>query len=93
MSRGLLSGREANPDALAALDDNYLDASRIFVIASARGEYRERRDVAIVCCGLPAESLNWGFLKPPYSDLAATASAVQAYFSERKLPFNLTFRD
>jgi GNAT superfamily N-acetyltransferase len=80
-------------DRLSALDDNFLDASRIFVVSSGRGEYRERRDVVIASCGLPAESLNWGFLKPPYSELGATADAVRAYFSERKLPFNLAFRD
>ena len=79
--------------SLAALDGNYLDANRIFVAFSDRGEYLERRDVAIVCCGLPAESLNWGFLKPPYDDLEATAAAVKKYFADRKLPFNLTFRD
>lgn len=88
-----MAAPDAKGDALTALDENFLDASRIFVIASGRGEYRERRDVAIACCGLPAEALNWGFLKPPYSDLAATAAAVHAYFRERKLPFNLTFRD
>jgi len=80
-------------DSLAALDENFLDASRIFVVSSGRGEYRERRDVAITSCGLPADALNWGFLKPPYADLGATAEAVRAYFNERKLPFNLTFRD
>jgi len=80
-------------DALRALDENYVDANRIFVASSTRGEYRERRDVAIVCCGLPAETLNWGFLKPPYADPPATAAAVLAYFAERKLPFNLTLRE
>lgn len=80
-------------DQLTALDENFLEASRIFVVSSGRGEYRERRDVAIVSCGLPAESLNWGFLKPPYTDLAASAEAVRAYFTERKLAFNVTFRD
>jgi hypothetical protein len=80
-------------DSLFVLDCNYLDANRIFIVSSKRGEYRERRDVAIVCCGLPAEALNWGFLKPPYDDLEATAAAVRSYFADRKLPFNLTFRD
>jgi GNAT superfamily N-acetyltransferase len=80
-------------DTLAALDWNYLDASRVFVVSSSRGEYVERRDVAIVCCGLPVESLNWGFLKPPHDDLGATAAAVRAWFAERKLPFQLTLRD
>jgi GNAT superfamily N-acetyltransferase len=85
----------STPDAapLSTLDDNFLDANRLFVADAKRGEYLERRDVAIACCGLPAETLNWGFLKPPYPDLAATAAAVQAYFAERKLVFNLTFRD
>jgi GNAT superfamily N-acetyltransferase len=78
---------------LAALDDNFLDSNRIFMAVSDRGEYVERRDVAIACCGLPVQTLNWGFLKPPYDDLAATAAAVRSYFTERKLPFQLTFRD
>ena len=80
-------------ETLRGLDENFRDANRIFVASSPRGEYRERRDVAIVCCGLPAESLNWGFLKPPYADAPATAEAVRDYFAERKLPFNLTFRE
>ncbi len=79
-------------DDLSALDFNYLEASRIFVAFAKAGEYRERRDVAIVCCGLPAEALNFGFLKPPYDDLEASAAAVQAYFADRKLPFNLALR-
>src|SRR5262245_25634238 len=37
--------------------------------------------------------MNWGFLKPPYPDLAATAAAVRAYFDERKLVFSLMLRD
>ena len=78
---------------LAALDANYLDASRVFVSGSDPGEYVERRDVAIVCCGLLARSLNFGFLRPPYGDLAASAAAVRAYFEERKLPYQLSFRD
>jgi GNAT superfamily N-acetyltransferase len=77
---------------LSAFDLNYLDASRIFVAFSEKGEYVERRDVSISCCGLPAEELNWGFLKPPYSDLGATAAAVQSYFAESRLPFKLLFR-
>ena len=82
-----------NRNTLTALDCNFLDASRIFVASSERGEYRERRDVALCCCGLPAEPLNWGFVKPPYADLGATADAVSSYFAERRLPFNLTLRD
>jgi GNAT superfamily N-acetyltransferase len=80
-------------DTLAALDWNYLDASRLFVVCADRGEYVERRDAAIVSCGLPVENLNWGFLKPPYDDLVATAAAVRSWFAERKLPFQLTLRD
>ena len=53
-------------DTLAALDANYLDANRAFVCGADTGEYVERRDIAIVCCGLPAQALNFGFLKPPY---------------------------
>ena len=82
-----------DPDSLAALDANFLDSNRVFVSGSDTGEYIERKDVAIVCCGLPAQSLNFGFLKPPYDDLAATADAVRAYFGARKLPHQLSFRD
>jgi hypothetical protein len=82
-----------NPDVLPALDANFLDASRIFMSVADSGEYVERRDVAISCCGLPAQALNFGFLKPPWSDLAATADWVRSWFAERKLPFRLTFRD
>lgn len=80
-------------DELSEVDWNYLDASRVFVASSERGEYVERADVAIVCCGAPAEPLNWGFVKPPYGDLAATAAAVRAYFAERALPFQLSIRE
>lgn len=82
-----------DPATLRSLDCNFLDANRIFMGASKTGEYLERRDVAIACCGLPAQSLNWGFLKPPYEDLAASAGAVRSYFTDRKLPYQLTFRD
>jgi len=79
-------------DALSPVDCNYLDANRIFVGSSDTGEYLERRDVAIASCGLPVQDLNWGFLKPPYQDVEATAAAVRSYFADRKLPFQLTFR-
>jgi len=82
-----------DPETLDALDYNYLDGSRLSVAYSARGEYLERRHVAIVCCGLPVEQLNWGFLKPPCEDPAATAGEVAAYFTGRKLPFALSYRD
>lgn len=78
---------------LAALDANYLDASRLFVVGAPGGEYLERPDAALVCCGLPVRSLNWAFLKPPYGDLAGTAAAARAYFEARKLPFQLSYRD
>jgi GNAT superfamily N-acetyltransferase len=78
---------------LAALDANYLEANRLFVCGAKGGEYVERHDAAIVCCGLPERSLNWGFLKPAAADLPATAAALRAYFEGRKLPFQLTFRD
>jgi GNAT superfamily N-acetyltransferase len=79
--------------ALSALDCNYLDASRIFMAFSRRGEYLERRGVAIASCGHPVETLNMGFLKPPHEDLAATAAGVRSYFEERGLPFRLAYRD
>ncbi len=78
---------------LSALDDNFLESNRIFMAASKTGEYVERHDVAIACCGLQVQTLNWGFLKPPWDDLAGTAAAVRSYFEGRKLPFQLTFRD
>ncbi len=83
---------KTQPSTLNAVDFNYLDASRIFVVFSDTGEYVERGDVAIASCGLPVEELNWGFLKPPYTDLGATAAAVQSYFADSKLPFKLAFR-
>jgi GNAT superfamily N-acetyltransferase len=79
-------------DALSPVDCNYLDANRVFMGSSDTGEYLERRDVAIASCGLPVQDLNWGFLKPPYQELEATAAAVRSYFTGRKLPFQLTFR-
>src|SRR5512137_258022 len=80
-------------NTLSALDCNYLDASRIFVGFSDTGEYLERRDVAIVSCGLGVQESNFGFLKPPYEDLDARVARVQSYFADRKLPFRLMFRD
>ena len=50
-------------DGLDAIDANYLEASRIFVSYADTGEYRESKDAVIVCCGLPTESLNFGFLR------------------------------
>jgi len=79
-------------DALSELDWNYLQAQRIFMASSERGEYLERRDAAIVCCGLPTESLNFGFLKPPYADVVATAETVRDYFVARELPFKVQLR-
>ena len=80
-------------EELADVDWNYLDANRAFVACAPRGEYVERRDVAIVCCGLPADQLNWGLLKPPCGDVAAAAEAVRAYFGERSLPFQVSARE
>jgi len=77
---------------LSALDCNFLDAQRIFMGFSDTGEYVERRGVAIASCGLRVRELNFGFLKPPYDDVAATAAAVRAYFAERKLPFRIALR-
>jgi hypothetical protein len=79
-------------DRLSGLDCNYLDAYRIFMGCSETGEYREHKRVAVACCGLPVLEFNWGFLKPPYDDLHATAAEVRSYFENRKLPFRLTFR-
>jgi GNAT superfamily N-acetyltransferase len=76
----------------SALDVNFLDASRIFVGGADTGEYRERADFAIVCCGLPSDQLNFGFLCAPYRNAAASADAVRSYFSDRKLSFQLTVR-
>ena len=72
---------------LHALDRSYLDANRLFMAASTRGEYLERRQLAIACCGLPVQSNNWGFLKAPYEDVAAAAEAVRAYFTRCALPY------
>ena len=82
-----------DPATLALLDANFLDVNRLFMGVSKTGEYIERRHVAIACCGLPVQTLNWGFLKRPYERLDASAEAVRAYFTGRKLPFQLTFRD
>jgi hypothetical protein len=79
-------------DRLSGLDCNNLDAYRIFMGGSETGEYREHKRVAVACCGLPVLEFNWGFLKPPYDDLHATAATVRSYFENRKLPFRLTFR-
>ncbi len=77
---------------LSPFDLNYLDANRIFMAVSLRGEYLERRSVAIACCGLPVPELNWGFLKPPYDSLDATAGLVRSAFADRRLDFRLAFR-
>jgi GNAT superfamily N-acetyltransferase len=80
------------PDLLAALDANYLDASRLFVTGSDGGEYLEQRDVAIVCCGLPVQNLNFGFLRLPCEDVSAATERVREYFTARKLPYQLAVR-
>jgi GNAT superfamily N-acetyltransferase len=79
-------------DPFAAIDANFLDSNRLFMSSSDTGEFVERRDVAIACCGLPAEAFNIGFLKPPVEAPAATAAAVRDYFAGRRLPFRLAFR-
>ena len=80
-------------DALQGLDANYLEASRIFISRCDRGEYRESKDAVIVCCGLPVESLNFGFLRTPYRDLERTAADVRGFFESRGLRFQLLFRE
>jgi hypothetical protein len=80
-------------DVLQGIDANYLEANRIFVSHCDTGEYRESKDAVIVCCGLPTESLNFGFLRPPYRDLERTAGDIRGYFDRRQLRFQLTFRE
>ena len=48
--------------------------------------------MAIASCGLRVRELNFGFLKPPYDAVEATAAGVRAYFAERELPFRIAFR-
>jgi GNAT superfamily N-acetyltransferase len=80
-------------DVLQGIDANFLEANRIFVRYCDTGEYRESKDAAIVCCGLPTESLNFAFLRAPYRDLERTAADVRAYFARRQLAFQLMFRE
>jgi len=91
-ARAPADARSAESAELSPLDWNFLDANRIFMGSSRRGEYLERRDVAIASCGLPVQELNWGFLKPPYDGVAATAAAVHSHFAGRGLPFQVTLR-
>jgi GNAT superfamily N-acetyltransferase len=79
-------------DTLSALDLNHLEANRILMELSDKGEYVERTEVAIVSCGLPVEALNWGFVKPPHDAPALTAVTVRSWFEKRGLPFRLGFR-
>lgn len=79
--------------SLAALDANHLEAHRLFVGCSSTGEYRERRDVAIVSAGVPAEEFTWGFLKAPHDDVVAAAAFVEACFAGVSWPFRLGYRD
>jgi hypothetical protein len=74
---------------LEPADLNVIESHRVFLGHSARGEFVERKDVAIGCCGLPIEMQNIGFLKPPYADVARTAEAVGAYFRARDLPYRI----
>src|SRR5262245_12208338 len=47
-----MSELEAARVPLSALDDNFLDANRLFVVDSKRGEYVERRDRLLrAACG------------------------------------------
>jgi hypothetical protein len=93
LARLALCWAAVDEKTLGAIDANYLDASRAFVTGAEGGEYFERRNLALVCCGLPAQSLNFGFLRPPYGDPAASAAAARAYFEARKLPHQLSYRD
>ena len=54
-----LADRRLRPSRLSAFDHNYLEANRIFVAGTDTGEYLERRDVAIVGCGLPVAAAHF----------------------------------
>jgi GNAT superfamily N-acetyltransferase len=78
--------------ARLTLDCNYLAYWCAMMGSSAGGEYGERRDVALVCCGAPLVLFNIAHLKPPISNAAAALAHAEAYFGQRNFPFSVEIR-
>ncbi len=77
---------------LRAFDANYLASFGAMMGSSALGEFRDRRDVSLLCCGAPIAEFNWAHLKQPLGDATAALDHAQRYFEARELPYRVELR-
>ncbi len=77
---------------LCALDANYLESFGAIMGSSALGEFCDRRDVSLLCCGAPMAEFNWAHVKRPLGDVAAALDHAERYFEARKLPYRIELR-
>jgi GNAT superfamily N-acetyltransferase len=77
---------------LRALDANYLDSFGAIMGCSARGEFCDRRDVALLCCGAPMVEFNWAHVRRPLGNVAAALEHAERYFAPRRLPYRIELR-
>ena len=75
-----------------ALDANYLAYFGAMMGNSAFGEYAERRDVALVCCGAPLAQYNIAHLKAPFANPSAALEYAEDFFGRRQFPFSVEIR-
>ena len=76
----------------AALDANYLAYSGAMMGSSKHGEYCERQDVALICCGAALAQFNVAHLKPPFSNPGAALEYAEDFFGRKRFPFSVEMR-
>ena len=76
----------------AALDANYLAYSAAMMGSSEHGEYGERKDVALVCCGAPLAQYNIAHLKAPFANPTAALEYAEDFFGRKQFPFSVEIR-
>jgi GNAT superfamily N-acetyltransferase len=72
---------------LAALDANYIACNGVMMSHSPTGEFSERRESALLCCGAPIAEFNRVRLKAGARDPEAGLDRARRYFGERQFPY------
>lgn len=79
--------------ALHWTDVNHCDSWRIALAGSEHAEVREFGGVTVTHCGLRVRQFNLAFVTQPLADAHATLAAIDAYYTERELPYSVCIRE